>query len=80
MASTMQPPAPKPTKVVCQTCKRTTIVVTVAGERIAVDPEIISVVPYNGNAESIPARRRHAELCPTYARAEELRKLKIKRR
>lgn len=76
----MQPPATKPTQAVCKTCKRTTIVVTVAGERIALDPEVITVVAYTGGGSPITARRKHGELCAQYARAEELRVMKMKKR
>ena len=58
----------------CQNCARTVRMVPVDGRLVAVDPEVIAVVPAgpHGNAlasaTAVTGRRMHAELCDTYAR------------
>jgi hypothetical protein len=64
----------KPTRAVCGNCERTVHVLALPdGTEVRVDPELISVVivATNGGTKIGPrhARRVHAELCDTYARA-----------
>lgn len=61
------------TKTTCKDCKHTVHLVDVAGQRTAVDPELISVVSGRG---MITARRIHAELCDVYQR--EMRRAKTR--
>lgn len=50
----------------CKECRRMVHLVTVDGERVATDPEVLSVVRY-GRAPSIDrARRLHSERCEDY--------------
>lgn len=69
-------------KATCQDCKRTVLLVPIAGELVATDPELINVVPAthsqtDGGGSSIrmahqttPARRLHAERCEGYREAD----------
>lgn len=59
---------------VCSSCSRTVRIVPVDGKMVAVDPEVIAVVPVGRHggtlaaASSTTGRRVHAELCETYQR------------
>jgi hypothetical protein len=64
----------------CQSCSRTVRLVPVDGRLVAVDPEVIAVVPAGrhggtlSSATAMTGRRLHAELCDTYARESERQK------
>jgi hypothetical protein len=68
-------------KSTCKDCNRMVVLAQVGGERLAFDPEIVTVLPgtlHRGGegvslrhaAETVPARRLHAERCDTYREAD----------
>lgn len=71
----------------CKLCLQAVhIVAGEDGKRVAVDPEIIAVIPAAGGggalstAPVITGRRVHAELCSTYAARREKDRLKREQR
>lgn len=64
-------------KETCRRCSRTVHIVMVAGKLVAVDPEVIAVIPSGQCGETVAVkapvtgRRIHAELCEGYRQAEE---------
>lgn len=70
-------------KSICGKCSHPVQMVRVEGKRVAVDPEVIAVVPSGRLGEAVPARatmtgrRIHAELCEGYRIADS--KAKIRR-
>lgn len=67
-------------KVMCHACRHPVQMVTLDGESIAVEPEIIKAISYpgrsGGQASILAARRVHAELCDKYKSADEKAKLR----
>jgi hypothetical protein len=55
-------------KSTCSDCKRTVLLVAIGGQKVAMDPELIAVVPRkrNGEPERMTAHRVHKELCLSY--------------
>lgn len=53
-------------KSVCQKCQRTVAILDLDGVLTAVDPELVNVVPLDGERVAIFARRVHADLCQRY--------------
>lgn len=64
-------------KQTCRACKRTVVMVEIAGDLIATESEVIQVVPARRTQgpesggvrmaqSTTPARRLHAELCDRY--------------
>ena len=75
-------------KSTCQACKRTVLMVPIAGELVATDPELINVVPATHvtgdgsggirmSQRTTPARRLHVERCSDYV--EQARREKLAR-
>lgn len=64
-------------KEICRRCSRTVQLVAVGGEVVAVDPEVIAVIPSGRLGEAVPVkaamtgRRVHAELCEGYQLADQ---------
>lgn len=77
MTETIAGGSKKTIKHTCGECKRTVYVVTLPdGERVFVDPELITVVPFEGSPKKITARRSHKELCYRYQLDNEKAKAK----
>lgn len=65
-------------KATCPKCRRTVVVVEIDGAKIATDPELMTVVPFEVKPSvKILARRSHDENCERYRVEEERRKIKI---
>jgi hypothetical protein len=86
MGHTLSGSAPRNSKTTCRACDRTVHLVPGGepGELVAVDPELIAVVPGERTpstrrgqvGEQIVARRVHAELCDMYQRESAAKKLR----
>lgn len=75
MTETISGSSSKTQKATCSECKRTVYVVALPdGTRVLVDPEIMAVVPLDGGARKITARRSHKERCLQF-QLEDERKL-----
>jgi hypothetical protein len=60
---------------VCRECNRTVYLATIDGRQIAIDPDLISVVPL-GQMVRLQARRLHSEMCVRYkSQAERIKAL-----
>lgn len=67
MTETIASGSKRTIKHTCQECRRTVYVVTLPdGARVYVDPELMTVVPFEGAPRKITARRSHSELCLQY--------------
>lgn len=53
-------------KSTCRKCNRTVIVLEVDGRKVETDPELINVIPIDGDPAFAMARRAHADLCDRY--------------
>lgn len=53
-------------KSTCRKCNRTVIVLEIQGRKVETDPELINVVPLDGDPAFVMARRAHADLCERY--------------
>lgn len=61
-------------RATCQTCERTVHIAVIDGVRVALDAEVITIVPYAGDPVKVHARRVHAELCLSYKSENEKKK------
>lgn len=74
MSSTLSGSGSKET---CRRCSRTVQLVSVNGQMVAVDPEVIAIIPSGRLGETVAVkaamtgRRIHAELCESYQLAEQ---------
>lgn len=50
-------------RAVCNKCNRSVFVVVIEGDRVMVDAELITVIPFDGEPAKIRARRSHSETC-----------------
>lgn len=66
MSDTISPASRRIRKNTCRKCGRTVIVVEIDGRKVEADPELINVIPFEGPAEFLHARRAHADLCSKY--------------
>lgn len=80
MSETLAGSSARTRKHTCAKCKRTVYVVVIDGARVETDPELISVVPFDGAPRKIMARRSHAEMCTRYQIEDEKRAAKAKLR
>lgn len=53
-------------KSTCRKCNRTVVVLEIEGRKVETDPELINVVPLDGEPTFVMARRAHADLCERY--------------
>jgi hypothetical protein len=60
-------------KLNCPKCGRTVFSVLIEADRVLVDAEVITVIPYRTNDQKIVARRSHSELCMRYALERDLK-------
>lgn len=74
MSTTIASRSARVQKSVCGKCQRTIYITVIAGERIACDPELMSVVPFEGAPAKILARRIHGEMCLRYQSDAERKK------
>lgn len=71
-----------PGKTVCSSCSRTVQMVRVGSGMVAVEAEVVRIVPAAANganrvvAETMPGRRVHAEVCETYRIEDERQKIR----
>jgi hypothetical protein len=63
-------------KATCRNCNRTVILAEIDGRKVDMDPELINVVPFNGKAIAMLARRVHADMCQRYQIEAERAKLR----
>ena len=66
MSETIASSSKRAIKSTCKKCLRTVYLVQIGPDKITLDPELITVIPFEGAPAKVLARRSHNEMCLKY--------------